>query len=237
MAAFRNPTMLKRSLLDVNITFRSGSSHLFWIGQAFASSDTLSICPKDKCVPGPDRTSSWWPHLPLCPGRRVVRMFPIRSRNRSRIVLVREGCTNRPFFTIQIRSNLSEAKAQGIEQVGSWDPFPNKDHGEQLIALNLERIAYWLGRGAEPSTRVAELLGLAGFLPVHPRSYLVAHRTRLATETFIRRQYDDQKSEGETNEPDAVAEANESKTDVTKRPDSVWRRGREPPWWWYIGLP
>ncbi|KAF7253131.1 hypothetical protein EG68_07954 [Paragonimus skrjabini miyazakii] len=237
MTALRNSSMLKRLLLNMNITVLSGSNHLFWIGQAFASSDSLSICPEDKCVPGPDRPSSWWPHLPLCPGRRVVRMFPIRSRNRSRIVLVREGCTNRPFFTIQVRSNLCETKAQGIEQVGSWDPFPNKDYGEQLIALNLKRIAYWLGRGAEPSTRVAELLGLAGFLPVHPRSYLAAHRTRLATEAYLRRQHDEQRTEGETAESDAVAEVNESESDITKRPDSVWRRGKEPPWWWYIGLP
>lgn len=194
---------------------------------------------------GLGRSGNGWTHEPRQPGRRVARMYPVKFRHRPRIVLVREGCTNRPFFTIQIKSNLSETKAQGIEQVGSWDPFPNKIHGEELIALNLDRIFYWLARNAEPSTRVAELLGLAGVFPVHPRSYLVAHRARIATAAFIEQKKHDAASP-------TVADAAASKADVTEveqdfdtktteldpkdRPDSVWRRGREPPWWWFNGL-
>ncbi|XP_047539519.1 uncharacterized protein LOC125072843 isoform X1 [Vanessa atalanta] len=67
-----------------------------------------------------------------------------------------------------------------IEQLGSYDPMPNMDN-EKLVALNLERIKYWLGHGAHVTPPVAELLGLAGFFPIHPRSYMTAWRNR-ATE-------------------------------------------------------
>nr|CAD7394848.1 unnamed protein product [Timema cristinae] len=71
---------------------------------------------------------------------------------------------------------------QCIEQIGSFDPLTNK-YNEKLVSLNFERIKYWIGHGAIPSTPVAELLGLAGFFPVHPRTYMTAWRNRRANES------------------------------------------------------
>lgn len=86
-----------------------------------------------------------------------------------------------------------------IEQVGSYDPLPNENN-EKLVAFNLERIRHWIGNGADISTPVAQLLGstnflnvsvfwftvtftgLAGFLPIHPTSYIAAWRNRRAAE-------------------------------------------------------
>lgn len=45
-----------------------------------------------------------------------------------------------------------------IEQLGSYDPMPNANN-EKLVALNLERIKYWLGQGAHVTNPVAEVLG------------------------------------------------------------------------------
>ncbi|CAL8068934.1 unnamed protein product [Calicophoron daubneyi] len=192
---------------------------------------------KKDWVPGPKHPSTWWPTEPRSPGLRVVRMYPIRFRHRPRIVLVREGCTNRPFYTIQIKSNLAEAKQRGIEQVGSWDPFPNKVNGEQLVALNLNRIAYWLAIGAEPSTKVAELLGLAGFLPVHPRCYLFAHRIRLATRKYLEEKAREEKTEksmAEGEKTDSIKEDTDSHPKA--RPDIIWRRNSQASDWCYWGL-
>lgn len=199
-------------------------------------------------VPGPEKPSTWWPHQPLIPGRRVVKLYPVRFRNKLRIALVREGCSNRPFFTIQIKSNLAESKKNGIEQVGSWDPLPNI-HGEQLIALNFERISYWIGMGAEPTVRVAELLGLCGFLPIHPRSYLMAHRARIAMVKYLERQKQKQNEQAtdeislksaETDEVEKIVDNQKDDTkeevDINLRVDSIWRKGNEPPHWWYYGL-
>ena len=50
-----------------------------------------------------------------------------------------------------------------IEQLGSYDPMPNNNN-EKLVALNLERIKFWLGQGAHVTTPVAELLGKFKFV-------------------------------------------------------------------------
>ena len=71
-------------------------------------------------------------------------------------------------------SNLQRSRApkeQVIEQLGTWDPLTNAQN-ESLIALNIERINHWIGAGSHLSTPAAELLGIAGLLPVHPRTYL-----------------------------------------------------------------
>ncbi|KAL3313013.1 37S ribosomal protein S16, mitochondrial [Cichlidogyrus casuarinus] len=116
-------------------------------------------------------------HRPVVPNSRIRRMFPVKERNKMKVALVRVGCTNRPFYRIEIKSNLKKTKELGIEQIGSWDPLPNA-HGEQLIGINVNRLMYWLGKRAQPTTAVAQLLGLGGFLPIHPRTYLKAFRIR-----------------------------------------------------------
>lgn len=64
-----------------------------------------------------------------------------------------------------------------IEQVGSFDPLPN-EHNEKLVALNFERLQFWIGNGADMSKPVAQLLGLSGFYPLHPTSYITAWKNR-----------------------------------------------------------
>ena len=64
-----------------------------------------------------------------------------------------------------------------FEQVGTFDPLPNESN-EKLVALNYARIHHWLAEGADLSTPVAQLLGLAGFLPIHPRTVIDAWNNR-----------------------------------------------------------
>lgn len=83
-----------------------------------------------------------------------------------------------------------------VEQLGSYDPLPN-EHNEKLVALNYERLRYWIGMGAVTSKPVEQLLGIknfvmnyvsfvmiiigiAGFYPIHPTSYMTAWRNRKA---------------------------------------------------------
>ncbi|EFA06934.1 small ribosomal subunit protein bS16m [Tribolium castaneum] len=93
------------------------------------------------------------------------------------IRFVRAGCTNRPFYHIVVAERRREQFEPVIEQVGSYDPMPNANN-EKLVSLNLERISYWIGNGAGCSGPVEELLGLAGYFPIHPRSYMTAWRNR-----------------------------------------------------------
>lgn len=47
-----------------------------------------------------------------------------------------------------------------------------------MVSLNYERIRHWLGSGAFLSRPVAELLGISGFLPVYPKTYMNAWKNR-----------------------------------------------------------
>ncbi|CAH2242254.1 probable 28S ribosomal protein S16, mitochondrial [Pararge aegeria] len=112
--------------------------------------------------------------MPLPPASGTGRYF---ARAAKSIRLIRQGCTNRPFFHISVTHRRRLNSQPVIEQLGSYDPMPNINN-EKLVALNLERIKYWLGQGAHVTNPVGELLGLAGFFPIHPRSYMTAWRNR-----------------------------------------------------------
>ncbi|VVC30780.1 Ribosomal protein S16 domain,Ribosomal protein S16 [Cinara cedri] len=98
------------------------------------------------------------------------------------IRLTRHGCANRPFYHIVVVLQKRDCKAHPIEQLGTYDPLINHN-GEKLVSLNLERIKYWMAKNARLSNPVAELLGLSGFLPIHPRTYMTAWRNRQKNQT------------------------------------------------------
>ena len=74
---------------------------------------------------------------------------------------------NLPFYRIFVADSRSPRDGKHLEQVGHYDPIPAKD-GNKHLGLNIERIQYWLGVGAQPSPTVARLLGQAGVIPTPP---------------------------------------------------------------------
>ncbi|XP_059614655.1 small ribosomal subunit protein bS16m [Phlebotomus argentipes] len=101
------------------------------------------------------------------------------ERSAKTIRFVRYGCANRPFFHIVVMERRKNQHEAPIEQVGTYDPLPNQ-YNQQLVSMNVERIRHWIGSGSHLSTPVAELLGLSGLLPIHPRAYITAWRNRKA---------------------------------------------------------
>ncbi|XP_044740400.1 probable 28S ribosomal protein S16, mitochondrial [Chrysoperla carnea] len=99
------------------------------------------------------------------------------KRSAKIIRFARFGCTNRPFFHIVVTERRRDQHQPVIEQVGTYDPLVNQ-YNEKLVSLNFERIRHWIGQGAHISPPVAELLGLSGFYPIHPRTYMTAWRNR-----------------------------------------------------------
>ncbi|NWV00194.1 RT16 protein, partial [Upupa epops] len=87
------------------------------------------------------------------------------------------GCTNRPFYRIVAAYSRRSRDGKYLEQLGCLDPLPNS-HGEKVVGLNVERLRYWLGCGAQLSRPAEKLLGLAGFLPLHPMTVTGAERLR-----------------------------------------------------------
>uniref|UniRef100_A0A669QVS2 Small ribosomal subunit protein bS16m n=1 Tax=Phasianus colchicus TaxID=9054 RepID=A0A669QVS2_PHACC len=112
-------------------------------------------------------------HL-ITPGSRLLKSY------RGGHVVIRfalGGCTNRPFYRIVAAHSKRARDGKYLEQLGCLDPLPNA-HGEKVAGLNLERLRHWLGCGAQLSRPAEKLLGLAGFLPLHPMTITNAERLR-----------------------------------------------------------
>src|ERR1700722_2656393 len=70
------------------------------------------------------------------------------------IRLRREGALNRPYFKGVVADKRSPRDGKFIEIVGTYDP---KKRGMNST-LKLERIDYWISKGAQPSDTVRSLI-------------------------------------------------------------------------------
>lgn len=107
-------------------------------------------------------------------------LFQCGKINTNIQITLNRGCKVIQNIMIIVIFPLQKRKGQHqpvIEQIGTYDALPN-DNNERLTSFNFERMRYWIGNGASLTTPVAELLGMAGFLPIHPRTYMTAWRNR-----------------------------------------------------------
>lgn len=56
-----------------------------------------------------------------------------------------------------------------LEVLGTYNPIAV--NGKKEIRLKTDRLKYWISVGAQPSDRVAWILGKFGILPEYPRRY------------------------------------------------------------------
>ena len=75
-----------------------------------------------------------------------------------KIRLARGGAKKRPYYHIVVADSHSPRDGKFIEKVGSYNPMLPKDGAQPRVALKVERIAEWLGKGAQPTDRVARFL-------------------------------------------------------------------------------
>ena len=79
--------------------------------------------------------------------------------------LSRGGSKKRPFFRIVAADIRAPRDGRYIERLGTYNPMREQSDPER-VSLNLERIKYWLGQGAQPTTRVARILGENELMPM-----------------------------------------------------------------------
>ncbi|MFC0633647.1 30S ribosomal protein S16 [Brevundimonas balnearis] len=75
-----------------------------------------------------------------------------------KIRLARGGAKKRPYYHIVVADSHAPRDGKFIEKVGSYNPMLPKDGPTPRVALKVERIAEWLGKGAQPTDRVARFL-------------------------------------------------------------------------------
>ena len=82
-----------------------------------------------------------------------------------KIRLSRGGTKKRPVYKVVIADSRRARDGKFIEKVGFFNPLLPKDKKER-VGLEAERIKYWLGQGAQPTTRVARILGENDIMPM-----------------------------------------------------------------------
>src|SRR5439155_16429765 len=70
------------------------------------------------------------------------------------IRLRREGTKNRPYYKVVVADSRSPRDGKFIEIIGTYDP---KKPGHNST-LNVDRVEYWISKGAQPSDTVRSLI-------------------------------------------------------------------------------
>ena len=86
-----------------------------------------------------------------------------------KIRLARGGSKKRPFYAIVAADSRMPRDGRFIEKLGTYNPMLPKD-SEERVKMNMERVKYWLGEGAQPTDRVSRMLEAAGELPKKDRN-------------------------------------------------------------------
>lgn len=85
--------------------------------------------------------------------------------------LARGGSKKRPMYRIVAADSRAPRDGRYIERLGTYNPLLPKDN-EQRVKMDVDRVQYWLGQGAEPTDRVSRMLEAAGVVAKKDRANL-----------------------------------------------------------------
>jgi small subunit ribosomal protein S16 len=86
-----------------------------------------------------------------------------------KIRLARQGSKKRPHYAIVAADSRMPRDGRFKEKLGVYDPLLAKDNPDR-VKMDMERVQYWLGQGAQPTDRVSRWLENAGVLPKKVRA-------------------------------------------------------------------
>ena len=72
------------------------------------------------------------------------------------IRLTRRGAKNQPFYHVVVTDSRKRQGGSSLEQVGFFNPVARGK--ESRLRLELSRIDHWVGKGAQLSDRVSQLV-------------------------------------------------------------------------------
>ena len=70
------------------------------------------------------------------------------------IRLMRMGAKKSPSYRVVVKEKLSKRDGAYIENIGFYNPTRNPAE----VRLDMERVNYWIGRGAQPTDTVRQLI-------------------------------------------------------------------------------
>ncbi|MEM1388208.1 MAG: 30S ribosomal protein S16 [Pseudomonadota bacterium] len=86
-----------------------------------------------------------------------------------KIRLARGGSKKRPHYSIVAADSRMPRDGRFIEKLGTYNPLLPKD-SEDRVKMNMERVEYWLGQGAQPTDRISRMLEAAGVVTKKERN-------------------------------------------------------------------
>jgi small subunit ribosomal protein S16 len=75
-----------------------------------------------------------------------------------KIRLTRKGTKKKPFYRIVAADSECPRDGRFLELLGTYDPMVDP----AAVSLKQDRVQYWLGEGAKPSTTVKSILKQQG---------------------------------------------------------------------------
>ena len=86
-----------------------------------------------------------------------------------KIRLARGGSKKRPFYRIVAADSRMPRDGRFIEKLGTYNPLLPKD-SEDRVKMDVERVQYWIGEGAQVTDRVSRMLEAAGVIEKKTRN-------------------------------------------------------------------
>lgn len=74
------------------------------------------------------------------------------------IKLMRTGAKKQPSYRIIVKEKQSKRDGAYLENLGTYNP--TRDPAE--IKLDMDRVRYWIGKGAKPTETVGRLIKASG---------------------------------------------------------------------------
>ncbi|MDA1072793.1 MAG: 30S ribosomal protein S16 [Proteobacteria bacterium] len=127
-----------------------------------------------------------------------------------KIRLSRGGAKKRPMYRIVVADSRSPRDGAFLERVGVYQPLLAKDNPERLT-MNVDRIKFWLDRGATPTDRVAAFLGKAEVIPMPARTKGLGKQKAREAEAAAKAQAEAAEAAAKAEEEAAKAAAAEAK--------------------------
>jgi small subunit ribosomal protein S16 len=75
------------------------------------------------------------------------------------------GVRKRPVYKIVVADSRFPRDGRFVEKLGSYNPLLPKEKKDR-IKLEVERLKYWMSKGAQPTLRVSRLLGEMQIIPM-----------------------------------------------------------------------
>ena len=127
------------------------------------------------------------------------------------------GTKKRPVYKIVVADSRFARDGRFIEKLGFFNPLLPKEKKER-VGLETDRIKYWLGQGAQPTMRVARILGENELMPM-PTTGNNPHKAIPKKERKKEATKEAPKAEAKTEAPKAEAKTEAPKAEAPKKKD------------------